>query len=111
MADYSLFSHFSEELLKKLEQENLAYHAHNWVVRTEKYKESKLLQDFFEILAVDNYEGDEFVMAVEGKKYPVTALMFHPETQNRHIVGDRVDGSILGKVNSETTDEIHYRVS
>ena len=50
-------------------------------------------------------------MAVEGKKYPVTALMFHPETQNRHIVGDRVDGSILGKVNSETTDEIHYRVS
>ena len=42
-------------------------------------------------------------MAVEGKDYPVSGVMFHPETQNRHIVGE-ADSSVIGKVNNDLTD-------
>ena len=63
-----------------MELENLAVHAHNWVVKTDTYKKSKPLRDFFDILATDEHEGEEFVLAVEAKHYPVTAVMFHPET-------------------------------
>ena len=74
------------------------------------YKERQPLRDFFDILATDTYEGDEFVVAVEAKKYPVSGVMFHPETQNRHIVGI-ADSSVEGKVNDETTDLINYYFS
>ena len=59
------------------------------------------------MLATDTHNGEEFVVAVEGKKYPVTGVMFHPETQNRHIVGTP-DSSVIGKVNNETTDAINF---
>ena len=67
--------------------EPLLYHAHDWVIKTDTYAEREPLNNFFNILATDEFEGEEFVVAVEGKKYPVTGVMFHPETQNRHIVG------------------------
>lgn len=54
-ADYSLFSHFPEDLLSKLEMENLTLHAHSWVIKTDTYSESKVLNDFFNILAVDEH--------------------------------------------------------
>jgi len=55
------------------------------------------------------------VVAVEAKHYPVTGVMFHPETQNRHVVftgkeGEKV-GGIGGKVNNAVTDEINYYFS
>ena len=49
-------------------------------------------------------------MAVEAKDYPVSGVMFHPETQNRHIVGV-ADNSVIGKVNDEYTDAINYYFS
>ena len=36
--------------------------------------------------------------------------MFHPETQNRHIIG-ALDSTVIGKVNDATTDEINYHFS
>ena len=36
--------------------------------------------------------------------------MFHPETQNRHIVGT-ADGSLKGKVNNEVSDAINFYFS
>lgn len=66
-------------------------------------------------MAVDEENGEEFVVAVEGKHYPVTGVMFHPETQNRHVVftgreGQTV-GGIAGKVNNELTDEVNFYFS
>lgn len=78
--DYELFEKFPEELLEKLQLEDLAVHAHDWVVKTDTYSKSSALTDFFDILATDEHEGEEFILAVEGKHYPVTGLMFHPET-------------------------------
>ena len=85
-----------------------------WTIKTDTYKERKVLDDFFEILAYDKSEktGEEFVVAVEGKHYPVTGLMYHPETQNRHVVAvpdesGRIwgpDELLKGKVNDSVTD-------
>ena len=50
------------------------------------------------------------MVAVEGKRYPVSGVMFHPETANRHVVGKR-DGSLAGKVNDEVTDAINFYFS
>ena len=66
-------------------------------------------------MATDEENGEEFVVAVEGKHYPVTGVMFHPETQNRHVVftgkeGEKV-GGIAGKVNNELTDEVNFYFS
>ena len=66
-------------------------------------------------MATDEENGEEFVVAVEGKHYPVTGVMFHPETQNRHVVftgkeGEKV-GGIAGKVNNELTDQVNFYFS
>lgn len=78
--DSSLFEAFPEELLEMMQTENLLLHAHDWVVKTDTYRESKELRDFFHILATDFEHGQEFVVAVEGQHYPVSGVMFHPET-------------------------------
>ena len=44
------------------------------------YKEREPLRNFFEVLATDTLKGEEFVVAVEAKDYPVSGVMFHPET-------------------------------
>lgn len=64
----------------------MAYHSHSWSILTDTYKERPQLQEFFDILATDEHEGDEFVVAVEGKHYPVTGVMFHTETQSRRVI-------------------------
>ncbi len=62
------------------------------------------------MLATDTHDGTEFVVAIEGKHYPVTGVMFHPETQNRHIIGEP-DFSINGKINNKVTDAINFYFS
>lgn len=105
-----IFDAFPDELIKRMASEPLMYHAHDWVILRETYDKRKQLSDFFNIIATDTFEGDEFVVAVEGKHYPVSGVMFHPETQNRHIVGE-ADSSVIGKVNNEITDKINYYFS
>ena len=62
--------------------DDLLLHSHSWTIKKDTYKERKVLDDFFEIIAYDVSEktGEEFVVAVEGKHYPVTGVMYHPET-------------------------------
>ena len=112
---YTLFEPFPDELLEKLETEDINLHAHTWAIKTDTYAERAPLRDFFDILATDEENGEEFVVAVEGKHYPVTGVMFHPETQNRHVLftgqeGAKV-GGIAGKVNNEVTDQVNFYFS
>ena len=88
----------------------LTYHAHDWVIKTDTYERSPALQNFFKILATDTIKGEEFVVAVESPHYPVNGVMYHPETQNRRIIGE-ADSSVIGKVNDERTDEINFYFS
>lgn len=106
----TMFVDFPDSILFKMINEPLLYHAHDWVIKTDTYKERKQLTDFFNILATDELNGEEFVVAVEAKDYPVSGVMFHPETQNRHIVGE-IDSSMKGKVNDQVTDAINYYFS
>ena len=55
-------------------------HAHTWTIATETYKTSEALTSFFTVLATDEHEGVEFVVAVESPHYPIAGVMFHPET-------------------------------
>lgn len=78
--DSQLFSDFPQTVLTKMGQEALALHAHHFTIATDTYEESSLLSDFFKVLAVDTHEGTEFVLAVEGRDYPIAGVMNHPET-------------------------------
>lgn len=62
-------------------------------------------------MATDTHDGLEFVLAIESKDYPISGVMFHPETQNRHIVAAEINDSIDGKVNSEKTEKINFHFS
>lgn len=75
-----MFDPFPESILFKMINEPLLYHAHDWVIGVETYEQRQPLQEFFNVLATDTHDGTEFVVAVEGKHYPVTGVMFHPET-------------------------------
>ena len=81
-------------------REPLLYHAHDWVISTETYAQRPNLASFYDILATDTYDGLEFVVAVESKDYPISGVMYHPETQNRHIIASEPNNSLNGKVNS-----------
>lgn len=76
------------------------------------YEERPIVGEIFKILAVDEHEGTEFVIAVEGKEYPIFGVMHHPETQNIRIFGDMSnDKALAGKVNNETTDALNFYFS
>jgi len=106
----TMFDPFPDSLLFKMINEPILYHAHDWVIKKDTYDKREPLRSFFDIIATDTHNGEEFVVAVEGKHYPVSGVMFHPETQNRHIVGIP-DSSVRGKVNNELTDQINYHFS
>jgi len=61
-------------------KEGLNLHAHTFVVGKETYNNRQQLSDFYNILATDTHEGVEFVVAIEAKNYPISGVMFHPET-------------------------------
>ena len=52
--DSYLFDAFPDELVEKMQREDLLLHAHDWVIKTNKYAESQLLRDFFKIIATDD---------------------------------------------------------
>lgn len=70
-----------------MSKKKLAFHAHDYVVTTDSYENSDTLKSFFNVLATDNLNGTEFVVAVEAKHYPIMGTMFHPETQQLRVFG------------------------
>ena len=61
-------------------QDDVNLHAHTFVVATDTYAQRSQLSDFYNILATDTHDGTEFVVAMEAKDYPISGVMFHPET-------------------------------
>jgi hypothetical protein len=108
--DTKMFKNFPRSLLSKLERENVAFHAHDWVIDIKTYEESQQLSSFFNILATDEFSGTKFVMAMEAKRYPISGVMFHPETQQLRVFGDDKN-ALRGRVNNDTTDAINFYFS
>ena len=42
-----LFKAFPDEILFKMINEPLLYHAHDWVIKTDTYEKREVLRDFF----------------------------------------------------------------
>ena len=59
---------------------------------------------------MDEKDGIEFLLAVEGKKYPIFGTMFHPECQNARVM-DKNTSWLVGKVDNYATDAINYYFS
>jgi len=49
-------------------------------------------------------------MAMEAKKYPISGVMFHPETQQLRVYGDDKN-ALRGRVDNDTTDAINFYFS
>lgn len=64
----------------------------------------------YRVLATDEKDGVEFVIAMEAYRYPIAGTMHHPETQNIRVLGG-TDEALHGKVNTSVTDEINYHFS
>lgn len=62
--DSYVFEHFPDDLLEKMQNENILLHAHDWTIKTDTYAKSEALRDFFKIIATDTFYGEEFVVAV-----------------------------------------------
>ncbi|KAL2611367.1 hypothetical protein R1flu_023059 [Riccia fluitans] len=76
----SVFKWIPNDVLEKMETETLVVQNHNWGVKPATYSSIKSLVEFFEVLAVSpDINGDMYISAMQGKNYPVTAVMFHPE--------------------------------
>jgi len=75
---------FSESyVIDSLSSEPLAYFNHQHGVTTEEWGNSDKLDDFFAILSTSKAQGIDFVSTIEGRKYPVYGVLFHPE-KNLH---------------------------
>ena len=86
-----------------------ALHAHQYAISLETFNKTPGLRDEFIITQKDNTSaGVEFVDYMEHKKYPIFALMYHPEYQLNglvqawHNTSDEYEAA---------TDEIAFRYS
>ena len=50
------------------------------------------------------------MIATEAKKYPISGIMFHPETQGLRVFGDN-KRALKGRNNNKTTDAINFYFS
>jgi anthranilate/para-aminobenzoate synthase component II len=108
--DTKMFSGFPASLLTDLKTKAYAFHAHDYVVSRKAFAESQQLSDFFKIVATDSHDNKTFVTAVESRNYPISGVMFHPETQTISVIGtDRA--ALAGKVNNADTDAIMLNFS
>ena len=76
-----MFNEFPKSLLKKMAEQDLAYHAHDWTILNSTYTTYPKLAKFFNILATDTFYDDTFLLATESPNYAISGIMFHPETQ------------------------------
>lgn len=75
-----MFTDFPPNLLKALSQEPLTANFHHFGVTKEAFMGNEKLNGFFSILSTNVAEnGPVFVSTIEGRKYPVYGVQWHPE--------------------------------
>ena len=75
-----LFHDMPEDLAKFVSTAPTTLNMHHYSVLVSKYKENEKLMDFFRILSTNNDRGGtEFVSTMEGIKYPMYGVQWHPE--------------------------------
>ncbi|XP_076780211.1 gamma-glutamyl hydrolase isoform X2 [Arvicanthis niloticus] len=74
-----MFQNFPAELLTSLASENLTANFHKWSLSVKNFTENEKLKKFFNILTTNTDGKTEFISSMEGFKYPVYAVQWHPE--------------------------------
>jgi len=76
-----LFNRFTSEELSLLGTNQISYNNHNLFVSVKDFMKYENLTNLFNILAVSGDKKNEhkFIAAIEGKKYPIYGVQFHPE--------------------------------
>lgn len=78
--DSRMFSNYSKKQLKDMETKKCSLHNHMMGISPEKFKKSKLLNNFYHIVNISYDRNNKpFVSTIEGKKYPFYGVQWHPE--------------------------------
>ncbi|CDW89591.1 gamma-glutamyl hydrolase 1 [Stylonychia lemnae] len=83
------FENFSQELIDKMANNNLAYHAHFFAIHSRFYQEIESLRKFFKVIATDTliFGFSPYTTIIEAHDYPIYAILFHPEYQLQNYTG------------------------
>jgi gamma-glutamyl hydrolase len=104
-----LFTSFSLRYLHYLENEKSCSNNHDYGISPADFMINTKLRNFYNIIATSiDDRGKEYVAAIEGKKYPVYGVQWHPERQK--TTGPFVDFFIseLKKNKHKTNKYIPY---
>lgn len=74
-----LFSEFSAKTIDAMENEEILWHFHHRSVPVFYYLKFPALSEFFNIISVNDIDGQYIVTAVEAKHYPIYLTQYHPE--------------------------------
>ncbi|CAJ1069066.1 gamma-glutamyl hydrolase-like [Xyrichtys novacula] len=75
-----MFAGLSDELMKALAEEPLTGNFHHYGLTVKAFQENEKLQSFFTVLSTNiALNGAVFISTLEGKKYPVYGVQWHPE--------------------------------
>ncbi|XP_043938996.1 gamma-glutamyl hydrolase-like [Protopterus annectens] len=75
-----MFQDFPPEILKALSKEDLTGNFHHYGLLTQTFRNCGKLKDFFTILSTNkDRNGVDFVSTIEGTKYPIYGVQWHPE--------------------------------
>ncbi|XP_077378001.1 gamma-glutamyl hydrolase [Festucalex cinctus] len=75
-----MFEGFPDELMKDLQREPLTGHFHHYGLTVKAFKQNKELMDFFSVISTNvGDNGVHFVSTIEGKRFPLYGVQWHPE--------------------------------
>ncbi|XP_004642424.2 gamma-glutamyl hydrolase [Octodon degus] len=74
-----MFQNFPPDLLRSLASEPLTANFHTWSLSVKNFTMNKKLKKFFNVLTTNTDGTTEFISSMEGYKYPVYAVQWHPE--------------------------------
>ncbi|XP_077607934.1 gamma-glutamyl hydrolase-like isoform X2 [Crocuta crocuta] len=74
-----MFQNFPADLLQSLSVERLTANFHKWSLSMTNFTKNEKLQTFFKVLTTNTDGTTEFISTMEGYKYPVYAVQWHPE--------------------------------
>ncbi|KAL2766750.1 gamma-glutamyl hydrolase precursor [Daubentonia madagascariensis] len=74
-----MFQNFPSDLLLSLAAEPLTANFHKWSLSMENFTMNEKLKKFFNVLTTNTDGKIEFISTMEGYKYPVYGVQWHPE--------------------------------
>nr|XP_004653382.1 gamma-glutamyl hydrolase [Jaculus jaculus] len=74
-----MFKNFPADLLLSLAVEPLTANFHKWSLSVQNFTMNEKLKKFFNVLTTNTDGNIDFISSMEGYKYPVYAVQWHPE--------------------------------